>query len=202
MWYNESVVNRDLTLGLEMNNIMLIAKNISCIPKLHKELKRIYKTSFPQVEQYPILVLRLLALKSNVNALAFFDEEKLVGFSYFFINNETVFILYLAINDKIRSKGYGTQIINYIKEKFHGRDIFLDVEAPDENADNTEQRKKRIAFYAKNGIHETNNFFKYDTVKYEILSTNLSFSEKDYNMNLRQFFKVFKNKKAQNKKQL
>ena len=45
-------------------------------------------------------------------------------------------------------------------------------------------------------------FFKYDTVKYEILSTNPSFSEKDYNMNLRQFFKMFKNKKVQKKKQL
>ena len=56
-----------------MNNAMLIAKNISCVSKSYKELKRIYKTSFPQVEQYPIFVLRLLALKSNVHALAFFE---------------------------------------------------------------------------------------------------------------------------------
>ena len=174
---------------------MLVVKNINCFMKSYKEIKRIYKMSFPQIERFPVLLLGILTLKSNVYALAFFDQERVVGFSYFFVNDETVFILYLATNDRVRSKGYGTQMVNYIKENFRNREIFLDVEAPDEEASNKEQREKRIEFYLKNQIYETNNFFEYDGVRYEILCTNQNFTEENYVKNLKGFFRIFKNKK-------
>ena len=47
----------------------------------------------------------------------------------FLVNEKTVFILFLVVNDKIRSKGYGSQIITWIKENYPDREIFLDVES-------------------------------------------------------------------------
>lgn len=59
-------------------------------------------------------------------------------------------ILYLAVNDKIRSKGYGSRILQEIKGRAHSRSIVLNVEKPSVNAENNAQRISRIAFYEKN----------------------------------------------------
>ena len=53
---------------------------------------------------------------------------------------------------------------------------------------------KRIEFYQRNGIFDTNHYFAYDDVTYEILCTDKDFSEEDYNKNLMSYFKIFKKK--------
>ena len=69
----------------------------------------------------------------------------------------TVFVLYLAINAKIQSKGYGSEIIKWLKEYAGQRTIVLNVEPIDDTAINAQQRQKRIAFYKKQGIVETDS---------------------------------------------
>ena len=59
------------------------------------------------------------------------DNEEFVGLSYSGVNFDIVFIFYLAINGKIRSKGYGTHILDYIKEKYKGKEITLNIEKID-----------------------------------------------------------------------
>lgn len=173
----------------------LKAVKISRFMKDYKKIVSIYKTSFPKVEQFPIWILRMLSHLKNVNAFAFYDENELCGFSYFLVNDETVFILYLAVNSEIRSKGYGSQILSWIKNKYKDKTIFLDVEKVDKCADNYNQRVNRIKFYEKNGIYQTNNFFTYDNVTYEILSTDKNMNEKRYNENLESYFKIFKKRR-------
>lgn len=51
-----------------------------------------------------------------------------------------VFILYLAVNDKIQSKGYGNKILNIIKENNMDKEITLNIKPLDKNADNYQQR--------------------------------------------------------------
>ena len=155
----------------------------------------IYKNSFPKVEQFPVWLLRIMSHLKGINSVAFYDRNYLCGFLYFFVNERTVFILFLAVNDKIRSKGYGSQIITWIKESYPNREIFLDVEKPDENAENNNQRMKRIEFYQRNRIFDINHSFTYDGVTYEILCTDKNFSEEDYNENLMSYFKIFKKKR-------
>ena len=161
----------------------------------YKEILEIYKNSFPKVERFPIILLQLMSHLKGINFVAFYDDDKLCGFSYFLQNEETVFILFLAVNDKIRSRGYGSQIISWIKDNYPGRKIFLDAEKLDDNAANNNQRIKRIEFYKRNGIFQTNQFFTYDNVTYEILCTDKNFNEEDYNKNLVSYFKIFKKKR-------
>lgn len=171
------------------------AEHIKQSTKDYKNILEIYKNSFPAVERFPVLLLRIMSHLKGINSVVFHDGDNLCGFSYFFVNEETVFILFLAVNDKIRSKGYGSKIISWIKENYPNRKIFLDAEKPDENAENNCQRVKRIEFYRRNGIFETNHFFTYDDITYEILSTDKNFTEKEYNENLSSYFKIFKKKK-------
>lgn len=162
----------------------------------YKEVLEIYKKSFPKVEQFPILLLRLMSHLKGINSVAFYDDNKLCGFSYFLVNEETVFILFLAVNDKIRSKGYGSRIISWIKDNYPNRKIFLDVEKLEDNAVNEDQRIKRIEFYKRNGIFQTNQFFTYGNVIYEILCTDKGFNKEDYNRNLVSYFKIFKKERS------
>lgn len=170
----------------------LRAEHIKKSMPYYNDILEIYKNSFPEIERFPMWLLRIMSHLKGINFIAFHDEDILCGFSYFFVNEETVFILFLAVNDKIRSKGYGSQIISWIKDTYPNRNIFLDVEKPDENSENNHQRLKRIQFYQRNGIFETGHFFTYDNVTYEILCTDKNFTDKDYNENLTSYFKIFK----------
>lgn len=161
----------------------------------YDKIVKIYKASFPKVEQFPVWLLRLMSHFEGTNSVAFYEDDILCGFAYFIENEETVFILFLAVNPELRSKGIGSKIISWIKESCPNKTIFLDVEKPDEKAQNNAQRLKRIEFYKRNGIFDTGNFFTYENVIYEILSTDTHFTEKDYNKNLASHFRIFKKKK-------
>lgn len=163
----------------------------------YEHIIEIYKNSFPKIEQFPVWLLRILSHLKGINSIAFYDGNNLCGFSYFLVNEKTVFILFLAVNDKVRSKGYGSQIIAWLKENYPNREIFLDAEKPDENAENNNQRIKRIGFYQKNGIFDTNHSFSYDGVTFEILCTDKNFSEEDYSENLMSYFRIFKRKRKE-----
>lgn len=165
-----------------------------CMPD-YKKIIEIYKMSFPKIERFPSWMLRFASHFKGVHSVAFYEDDVLCGFSYFLENEDTVFILFLAVDPQIRSKGVGSGIIAWIKNACPGKTIFLDVEKPDERADNNEQRLKRIEFYRRNGILDTGNCFTYDDVTYEILSTDEHLSEAEYNRSLTSYFKVFKKKK-------
>lgn len=166
----------------------------------YKALTDMYNKSFPKAERFPIILLRIMSHLSGIHSVAFYDDSQLCGFSYFLTNEDTVFILFLAVNSEIRSKGYGSRILSWIKENHPNKVIFLDVEKLDENAENNVQRVKRVDFYKKNGIYQTNSFFTYDDVTYEILSTNTDFSREDYERNFKSYIKIFKKRKNRSEK--
>ena len=98
--------------------------------------------------------------------------------SLFTINaEELVFILYLAVNDKIRSKGYGSAILQCIKQRFSNKAIALNIEPLDPKSDNYAQRIKRFEFYLKNGFVDTH---------YQILATTTQFPIKEYKLTIKQ----------------
>lgn len=81
------------------------------------------------------------------------------------------FVLYLATNEQIRSQGYGSMILDEVKQMTGGKECVLHIEALDENAENYEQRIRRKHFYEKNGFHSTGYMYKESDVEYEVLST-------------------------------
>jgi GNAT superfamily N-acetyltransferase len=144
-------------------------------------VKRLMKTAFPENEQIPMYLLKMLALRKNVNFLAFYDEDKFVGTMYTVESNKCFFILYLAVCSDVRSKGYGGKILDYAYEMADGRNIVLNVESPTEIAPNLEQRLKRIEFYKKHDILETGFSFMDDGVLYSVLASNVkNFDYSDY----------------------
>ena len=93
--------------------------------------------------------------KDFIDFLAYYDDDKFVGFTYLITEGDLTFIQYIAVDSTLHSKGYGSAILSQIKALYPNNRIALNLEMLDENAENTEQRIKRRAFYDKNGYEDT-----------------------------------------------
>ncbi len=101
-------------------------------------VKGLLERAFPKNEQFPMFLLRLRAWSSYVHFLAYYDGDDFCGFTYTVENEDMVFVLYLAVNDEIRSKGYGTAILTDLKARASGRGVALNIEPLDPHAANSE----------------------------------------------------------------
>ena len=136
------------------------------------EIKDLMARSFPKNERFSFQLQKFWALFPGNDSLAFYDGNLFAGIMQAFATDEAVFILYLAVNDRIRSHGYGSRILSWAKEHYQDRCITLNVEPEDDQAPNREQRRRRMEFYRKNGITDTGYIFHEGGDTYSVLSTN------------------------------
>lgn len=157
--------------------------------KNKKEIKDLYIESFPKIERIPFVILRILD-KKDVDFFGIYDEGKFVGIAYNFKYKDIVYILYLAVSKEVRQQGYGSHILNGIKEMYKKNRIILNIEEILEDSDNYEQRVKRKNFYIKNGFYDLNYTVTEVGVEYEMLcynEDNKIVSKEEYNNLLRKF---------------
>lgn len=166
---------------------MLQVKIVNSKLNEYKKVLRIYKESFPTNEKLPMWILRLMSKRKSVDFLAFYDEDVFCGFTYLIHNKNTTFVFYLAIDESIRSKGYGSKILNWIVNDNKGNNIVLNIETVDEKYDNYQQRISRQKFYFKNGFVDT----KYKLINsgyiYDVLYKGHNFSKSEYETLVRAF---------------
>jgi len=155
-------------------------QKVSIRAKDYKVYKALQKRAFPPEEQYPFWVLKLLACRKGINYLAHYENGLFCGISYTSGTDSMMYVLYLAVNDEIRSKGYGTKILNQLKEMSIGKEVTLNVEPLDEKADNYSQRVRRMEFYIRNGFRDTGYRLVDLTGEYSVLSTANDFSIEEY----------------------
>ena len=105
----------------------LKAKSASRKLPEYKQIKQLMKRDFPKNEQMPVWVLRILALNKGMGFLAWYGKGAFCGISFTVQHKNMAFILYPAVNDKIRSKGYGSAVLNCLKKKFKGKTLSLNV---------------------------------------------------------------------------
>ena len=97
--------------------------------------------------------------------------------------------MFLAVDKSLHSKGYGSAILREIKNKYPNKKIIISIEPCDDNALDIELRKRRKAFYVRNGYQETGYMMKLNGVVQEIIITNGEFVKKE----LRSFFAFYSN---------
>ena len=166
---------------------MIIDKAFSSKLYEHKDVCRLMRTAFPPNEQIPMWLLRVLAFRKSVNFRVFYEDDQFCGVLYTAENDKYIFVLYLTVNDRIRSKGYGTEILDWLKQNT-GKIIVLNVESLDPSAENALQREKRISFYSRNGIFDTGCRFIDEGETYSVLASDIEhFDSREYEMLLRSF---------------
>ena len=140
--------------------------------KDYRSVVELMLTAFPPEERIPIWVLNILSKKRNVNFNAWYDNKELCGITYTIESEKMIFLLYFAVNAQQRSKGYGSKIIYELKQTAGDREIILNVEKPDQSAENNTQRVQRIAFYEKNGFYQSGFDLRIEGTDYLVFSTN------------------------------
>lgn len=145
-----------------------------------KQAQTLCRTAFPPEEQMPFGLLFLKALRKNTHFTAYYDENVFAGISYCIDLEDVVYVLYLAVNDQVRSKGYGSAILASIKERFGNKTLMLEIETLSQpEADNFEQRQSRLAFYERNGFEQTHLRENDNGVIYDILKCGRNITVQD-----------------------
>lgn len=145
-----------------------------------KEIKDIYTASFPKEDRMPFGMMLIMSYLWNTEFLSFYDGETLCGFVYMAKIRKLTFIMFLAIAENLRSKGYGSGILNKIQSMHANNKIVISIEPCDKDADDIEQRLRRKKFYTDNGYAETGYFIKLGGKKQEIIIKNGTFDKREF----------------------
>lgn len=131
---------------------MLEFKNMKEDKNMVKYLKGLYVNAFPRAERVPFFMLRRRALRENADFYGIYNDEEFVGLTYTVKYMDIIYVFYLAFEPESRGKGFGSAALEEIKSRFDGYRIILNIEKPDANSSNNEERIRRRSFYEKNGF--------------------------------------------------
>lgn len=145
-----------------------------------KKIKQIYFDSFPQNERMPFPLMIAMSKLWNTQFLSFYDDELPCGLIYFAVNRKLVFIMFLAVDKELRSKGYGSVILQEMQRKYPNKKMIVSIEPCVEEALDIEIRQKRKDFYLRNKFKETSYRMRLNGVEQEILITNGVFSKREF----------------------
>jgi len=129
----------------------------------NSELEALYIDSFPKEERIDFKDVFSGVFKP-FKLYALYDNNVLVGMAHFNETDNFVHLNYLAVSKKFQSKGYGTSIISWLKEKYNNKAIVVDIEEVSELAQNNSFRIKRKNFYQKNRFVEGKYTFMWEGV--------------------------------------
>ena len=147
---------------------------------LAKEVDDLYTLAFPREDKFSFDAMCRFASAGGADFTADLDGETFCGFSFTLQAGKYLFVLYLATVESLRSKGYGTQVMQHMMSENPGKDLVLDIELPYESAPNAEQRYRRRAFYERNGFWCTGDVFGVDDNLYLIMTTGETWDRDDF----------------------
>lgn len=142
-------------------------------------IQDLYMESFPKEERKPFSVIERKAAMGTMEILLLTEGHRRVGFAITAMSDDLVLLDYFVIDPQYREKGYGSEALELLRELYSGNQFYLEIERPDEEAENQEQRIRRKRFYLKNGMLETGIRIRMFGVPMELLASQpgLSFAQ-------------------------
>ena len=86
-----------------------------------RDVRQMYLDAFPPAERMPFPVMVAMSKLWHTDFLEFYDGDTLCGFVYLAHNRKLVFIMFLAVDETFRSKGYGSAILHEIQSNIRKR---------------------------------------------------------------------------------
>jgi len=155
-----------------------------------EDIKQLYMDAFPFEERIPFYIMVSLGNDRGVEFLSIYDDDTWLGFIHTLVGEKLSYIFYFAIDGGLRQSGYGSKIIREYK-KIHPK-LSLAIEPIEEDSDNIKQRKKRLAFYEKNGFETLDTKVVEMGVEFELMGAKgMEIKESDYKSLVKKFFDSF-----------
>ena len=143
-------------------------------------VRELQMTAFPTEERFSMEEILRLSQFEHIEYKSFWEEKQLCGILFYNIGNTMLYLFYLAVPTAMRSKGYGAQLIRWLKEMHPDKAIIGNIEPIGLGAANEDQRIRRLAFYERNGFHKMPFRLLDDSGLYDIITTGSAFDEKEY----------------------
>lgn len=146
--------------------------------KEYRDFISLYHTAFPPSELIPAEYFQASIHIEGAEVTSYYTEntsggQEFVGFTYVIDTTDFLFIYFFAVNQNLRSRGFGSEIIcNHLMKRYPGKILVLNAECPDETAPDNSLRLRRIAFYERLGFVQVNCTFYDERVLFTILSTS------------------------------
>ena len=155
-----------------------------------EDIKQLYMDAFPFDERIPFYIMVSVGNDRGVEFLSIYDDDTWLGFIHTLVGDKLSYIFYFAIDGSLRQSGYGSKIIREYK-KMHPK-LSLAIEPIEEDSDNIKQRKKRLAFYEKNGFETLDTRVVEMGVEFELMGAKgMEIKENDYKSLVKKFFDSF-----------
>ena len=133
----------------------------------------VYNHTFCRDETVNILYIKYLMLLNRADFLVAEEDDIFRGIVYLLRNKEFVYLFYLVVDKEHRQEGYGSKILHEVNKIYGDRPIVITIESPyEEEAENIDERKKRLKFYEKNGYSLINESVNDFGINYELISTS------------------------------
>ena len=144
------------------------------------QVKALYESAFPANERIPIK--HLLDDKIKREFRAFFDGDLFCGFSNSITHGSITNIVYFAVKPELRSRGYGSQILQAIRKQHPDTRIVVDIEVEEDskNAEELERRNRRREFYTRNGFDSSPVDYVWQGVHYRLLTAGGTVTDKEF----------------------
>ena len=140
-----------------MNKMEIIFSEIKDTNDIHfAEAIQIYMESFPSNERQPLPVMKRRVEEGRSKLYVGFHQNEIacIAFLYHFNKSDFVFLDYMAVTEKFRNYKIGSRFFSFLIAKVVSAEKYLLLEVEDYlYGNNTEQRKKRINFYIRNGAY-------------------------------------------------
>jgi len=134
-----------------------------------QKIKQLYETAFPEDEQIPWEDLMRLVGEMPLDFTAYYDGEAFIGFTIVYPRKSFNWFWYFAVREELRGKGYGQRILSQLLDNYEDQPFVLDMESTTQVCDNLEERRKRQAFYLRNGFRDTNVYRTYNDITMTIM---------------------------------
>ncbi|PWJ64982.1 Ribosomal protein S18 acetylase RimI [Fibrobacter sp. UWB15] len=144
------------------------------------QVKALYESAFPANERIPIK--HLLDDKIKREFWAFFDGDMFCGFSNAITHGSITNIVYFAVVPELRSRGYGSKILQAIRRQHPDTRIVVDIEVEEDSKDavELERRNRRREFYTRNGFDASPVDYVWQGEHYRLLSAGGPVTEKEF----------------------
>ncbi len=144
------------------------------------KIYRLYQSAFPATEKKPFSMIVSMQKKGKTDVWYCEEAGVFSGFAITINGADKILIDYLAVSAKRRGQGFGSDILQAMRQIYPDKGVFLEIEVVDENAENFEERKRRKQFYLANGMTEMHVYVELFGVDMELLGYDCSLTFDEY----------------------
>ena len=126
----------------------------------------LFRRAFPKEERLPWALIHLLSLRRGIDLVAWWDEPadpaqaaspdpSALTWTVRRPGSRLLYVFYVVVDDAVRGRGLGTRLLAELERRHPGCTIVLDIEPVIAEADNADERRRRLAFYERAGFRDT-----------------------------------------------